>query len=172
MGTDQQSYESDHYSIVPEPSRGRTFVRLERILYLAGYETPPRRNDANVRLKRIHDMLRAGSFDFALEEFLMLYDRTGPTDREFNSDLDGLTAPNFATAVILLDGLPKWLFEAISKCMQKRFSQQRNQSDMDANLRALVLRECLEEIQRMTSPMPQILPHLTFVASGRRSKLT
>jgi transcriptional regulator with XRE-family HTH domain len=112
-------------------------IPLSRVLYLAGYETPPRRNDSNVRLKRIHDMLRAGSFDFALEEFLMLYDRIRPTDRELNSDWDGLTAPNFATAVILLDGLPKWLFEAISKCMQKRFSQQRNQSDMDANLRAL-----------------------------------
>ena len=95
-------------------------VPERRIMYLAGYKISPRRNDASHQLRRMHDMLLAGSLDIALEEFLSLYDRIRPTDRESRSDFNGLTAPNFASAIIFLERLPNWLLEEIIKAMQKR----------------------------------------------------
>ena len=130
-----------------------------RILYLAGYKTSPRRNDANHRLRRMHDMLLAGSLEDALEELLWLYDQIRPSNGRFSSDLDGLTAPSFAGAVILLEGLPKWLFEVILRCMHNRFSQQINQGEMECSLRDLVLKESIEELQRLAPPPLQMAPH-------------
>lgn len=123
-------------------------IPLARILYLTGHEIAPRRNDANVRLRRIHDMLRAGSLDSALVEFLNLYDRIRPADSEITSNWDGRTAPDFATTVMLLDKLPKWLFEVITKCMQKRFSERQVQRRSDHDLRSLIVTECIDEVHR------------------------
>ena len=121
-------------------------IPLARILYLTGHEIAPRRNDANVRLRRIHDMLRAGSLDSALIEFLNLYDKIRPADSEIFSNWDGRTAPDFAATVMLLDKLPKWLFEVVTKCMQKRFSERQDQRRSDRDLRSLIVTECMEEV--------------------------
>lgn len=123
-------------------------IPLARILYLTGHEIAPRRNDANVRLRRIHDMLRAGSLDAALAEFLHLYDRIRPADSEIASNWDGRTAPDFAMTVMLLDKLPKWLFEVVTKCMQKRFSERQVQRRSDHDLRSLIVTECIDEVHR------------------------
>ena len=82
-------------------------VSVARIAYLAGYKTAPKRNDANSQLKRIHDLLRIGRLDLALENFLLLYYHIGRLDPELNSYLDSIAPANFATAVISLDRLPK-----------------------------------------------------------------
>lgn len=141
-------------------------VPLRRILYLAGHKTSPRRNDANHRLRRIHHMLHVGNLDDALEELLLLHDRIWRTEGTLSSDLDGLTALNFARALILLDGLPEWLFEVILTCMQKRFSPRRKPTGMNAELRVLVL-ECIDEIERTVPALPQIALHSASVGSGR-----
>ena len=91
-------------------------------------------------------MLRAGSLDSALIEFLNLYDKIRPADSEIFSNWDGRTAPDFAATVMLLDKLPKWLFEVVTKCMQKRFSERQDQRRSDRDLRSLIVTECIEEV--------------------------
>src|SRR5437879_1484350 len=91
-------------------------ISIGRVRYLAGYKAEPKRNDPMKRLRRIHDMLVAGEFDYALEQFLLVYQSIKPTDVEATLYIDGLTPPNFAQAVIFLDALPTWLFEKVLKC--------------------------------------------------------
>ena len=118
-----------------------------RILYLAGYKTSPRRNDATHRLRRMHDMLLAGSLDTALEEVLFLYDRIRPSERGSSSNLDGLTAPNFARAVVLLDRLPSWLVDEILKAMQDRVVDKKKQEpEIHPRLKKLIRTKCIDAL--------------------------
>lgn len=134
-------------------------VSVARIAYLAGYKTAPKRNDANAQLRRIHDLLRIGRLDLALESFLLLYYHIGRLDPGLNSYLDGGIAPaNFATAVISLDRLPKWLFEVIAQCMQKMFSERQDPKWLAYNLRRVVLKECTDEMQKKLSPLSLQVP--------------
>jgi transcriptional regulator with XRE-family HTH domain len=119
-----------------------------RILYLAGHKVAPRRNDVNVRLRRVHDMLRIGRLDLALKYFLLLYYQIGRFDTGPGYHPHRLTAPNFATAVMSLENLPKWLFEVIANCMQEILSEQHDQKQPTPSLRTTVLRECIDEMQR------------------------
>lgn len=105
-----------------------------RLLYLAGYKISPRRHDATHRLRRMHDMLLTGNLDIALQELLWLYDRMRPNDRESSSDMDGVTAPNFATATVLLERLPGWLLDVILKAMQERVND-KQQHDLETHPR-------------------------------------
>jgi hypothetical protein len=118
------------------------------MLYLAGHKVPPRRNDVNVRLRRVHDMLRIGRLDLALKYFLLLYYQTARFDAGPGYHPHRLTAPNFATAVMSLESLPKWLFEVIANCMQEILSEQQDQKQPTSSLRTMVLRECIDEMQR------------------------
>lgn len=141
---------------------------MRRIKSLVGYKVPRVRNDVLVVLKRIVDMFRAGRFDFALEELLLLYDRFRP-DRALDGHmLDGITPPQFAQAVIFLDGLPKWLLEDLLICMQRRCQKRKEPTDVDIELRLLVLERCIHEIVRLT-PRAPVVPHLTSVGTGERS---
>ena len=133
-------------------------VSVARIAYLAGYKTAPKRNDANSQLKRIHDLLRIGRLDLALENFLLLYYHIGRLDPELNSYLDSIAPANFATAVISLDRLPKWLFEVIAQCMQKMFSERQDPKWWTYNLRKVVFKECTDEMQKKLSPMSLQVP--------------
>jgi transcriptional regulator with XRE-family HTH domain len=134
-------------------------VSVARIAYLAGYKTAPKRNDANAQLRRIHDLLRIGRLDLALESFLLLYYHIGRLDPGLNSYLDGGIAPaNFATAVISLDRLPKWLFEVIAQCMQKMFSERQDPKWLTYNLRRVVLKECTDEMLKKLSPLSLQVP--------------
>jgi len=73
--------------------------------------------------------------------------------------LDGGIAPaNFATAVISLDRLPKWLFEVIAQCMQKMFSERQDPKWLAYNLRRVVLKECTDEMQKKLSPLSLQVP--------------
>jgi transcriptional regulator with XRE-family HTH domain len=133
-------------------------VSVARIAYLAGYKTAPKRNDANSQLKRIHDLLRIGRLDLALENFLLLYYHIGRLDPELNSYLDSIAPANFATAVISLDRLPKWLFEVIAQCMQKTFSERQDPKWWTYNLRRVVFKECTDEMQNKLSPLSLQVP--------------
>jgi len=133
-------------------------VSVARIAYLAGYKTAPKRNDANSQLKRIHDLLRIGRLDLALENFLLLYYHIGRLDPELNSYLDSIAPANFATAVISLDRLPKWLFEVIAQCMQKMFSERQDPKWWTYNLRRVVFKECTGEMQNKLSTLSLQVP--------------
>ena len=133
-------------------------VSVARIAYLAGYKTAPKRNDANSQLKRIHDLLRIGRLDLALENFLLLYYHIGRLDPELNSYLDSIAPANFATAVISLDRLPKWLFEVIAQCMQKMFSERQDPKWWTYNLRRVVFKECTDEMQNKLSTLSLQVP--------------
>jgi transcriptional regulator with XRE-family HTH domain len=118
-----------------------------RILYLAGYKISPRRNDAAERLRRMHDMLLAGSLDIALEELLFLYYRIGQNNRGLSSDLDGMTAPNFATATVLLERLPGWLLDVILKAMQERVNdKQQHDPETRYRVKHLIRKKCIEAL--------------------------
>src|SRR5712692_6042035 len=91
-----------------------------RIMYLTGHPISSKKNDAMVRLRRIHAFLIAGNLEVALEDFFLLYDSLRPPKDKPNSDIDGLTPPNFANAVAFLDELPMWLFKMVLVCMQTR----------------------------------------------------
>lgn len=131
-------------------------IPLARMLFLAGYKVAPKRNDVSVRLRRVHDMLRIGRLDLALKYFLLLYYQIGPFDAGPGYHPHRLTAPNFATAVISLESLPKWLFEVIAKCMQEILSERQDEKWPSYNLRRVVLKECLDEIQKRTSALSQV----------------
>src|ERR1044072_4359705 len=133
-------------------------VSVARIAYLAGYKTAPKRNDANSQLRRIHDLLRIGRLDLALENFLLLYYHIGRLDPELNSYLDSIAPGNFATAVISLDRLPKWLFEVIAQCMQKMFSERQDPKWWTYNLRRVVFKECNDEMQNKLSTLSLQVP--------------
>ena len=122
-------------------------VAPARLLHLAGYKTSPKRNDATHRLRRMHDLLLAGSLDIALEEFLWLYDRTKPSDGEY---MDGVTAPNFATATKLLEGLPGWLLEVILKAMLERINDKKQHDpEMRAREKNLIREKCIEALRNI-----------------------
>lgn len=122
-------------------------VTERRILYLAGYKVSPRLNDASHQLRRMHDMLLAGNLDIALEEFLSLYERIRPTDRESHSDFNGLTAPNFANAIICLERLPNWLLESIVKALQERTSGSAQESEINPGSKNLIRKKCNEALR-------------------------
>jgi transcriptional regulator with XRE-family HTH domain len=122
-------------------------VPERRILYLAGYKISPRLNDASHQLRRMHDMLLAGSLDIALQEFLSLYERIRPTDRQSRSDFNGLTAPNFASAIIFLERLPNWLLAETIKAMQERTSGGEQNTDTHARSKNLIRKKCVEALR-------------------------
>jgi hypothetical protein len=55
-----------------------------------------------------------------------------------------------------LENLPKWLFEVIAKCMQEILSERQDEKWPSYNLRRVVLKECLDEIQKRTSALSQV----------------
>lgn len=126
-------------------------VPERRILYLAGYEIAPRRNDASHQLRRMHDMLLAGSLDMALEEFLSLYEPTRPTDRASRSDFNGLTAPNFASAIIFLERLPNWLLVEILKAMQKQTIGTGQETETHPSDKNFIRKKCNEALHEHRS---------------------
>lgn len=95
-------------------------VPLEKMLDRAGYRASPKRNAAKDRLGRIYDLLCAGNVDLAILELLRLNDRVRGSRTAVGPRVGGVTATNFARAVILLDGLPDWLLDETLKVLQER----------------------------------------------------
>jgi transcriptional regulator with XRE-family HTH domain len=146
-------------------------ISIGRLRYLAGYKAFPKRHDAKKRLRRIHDMLVAGEFDCALEQFLLVYQSIKPDD-ESDLYIDGLTPPNFANAVISLDGLPRWLFARIITWGQKRVEREKTEPGTKVRFRNLVVNECLVELRRNTPPIIDSFPQINVLGSARPERLT
>jgi transcriptional regulator with XRE-family HTH domain len=95
-------------------------VPLERMLDRAGYRASPKRNAAKDRLGRIYNLLCAGCEDLAIIELLRLNDRLRGGRTAVGPRVGGVTATNFARAVILLDGLPDYLLDKTLNVLQER----------------------------------------------------
>lgn len=95
-------------------------VPLEKMLDRAGYRASPKRNAAKDRLGRIYNLLCAGSVDLAILELLRLNDRIKGGRTAVGPRVGGVTATNFARAVVLLDGLPDWLLDETLKALRER----------------------------------------------------
>jgi len=95
-------------------------VPLERMLDRAGYRASPKRNAAKDRLGRIYNLLCAGCVDLAILELLRLNDRLRGGRTAVGPRVGGVTATNFARAVILLDGLPDYLLDKTLNVLQER----------------------------------------------------
>lgn len=141
-----------------------------RIFYLAGHKPPPKLNDANVLLRRAHDMMLAGDLVRALEEFLLIYGRITADKAGSDVNIDGVTPTNFANAVIFLDALPLWLFERIVTWGQKRLEREKKQKGIKVRFRNLVLNECMDELRRQTPRIIDTYPEVNFVGSGLHEK--
>lgn len=165
-------YEYGHR--VPRERLGKIAEALNiaptRIFYLAGYRPPPKLNDATVLLRRAHDMMLAGDFVSALEQFLLIYGRIRGTKAGSDVNMDGVTPTNFANAVIFLDALPSWLFERIVTWGQKRLEREKNQKGIKVRFRNLVLNECMDELRWQTPRLIDTCPEVYFVGSGLSEK--
>ena len=95
-------------------------VPLEKMLDRAGYRASPKRNAAKDRLGRIYDLLCAGCVDLAILELLRLNDRVRGSRTAVGLRFGGVTATNFARAIVLLDTLPDWLVDETLKVLQER----------------------------------------------------
>jgi transcriptional regulator with XRE-family HTH domain len=164
----------EHGDRVPREKFGKIAkaldIELRRIFYLAGYKTPPTRNDANVLLRQMHNKMLAGDLVGALEQFLLVYARIRADQAESYSNVDGVTPTNFANAVISLDALPLWLFERILGWMQSRVEEEREKPEVKVRFRNLVLKECIEELYQQTPPIIYTYPEVVFVGSGLPEK--
>src|SRR5436190_7463890 len=95
-------------------------IERQRIYYLAGYDVPRKRNDAQALLRHMHVTLRSGDLTSALGQFFVLYETLRPEEDKSDREIDSTLAQEFAKAVIFLDMLPTWLFEIVLGCMQHR----------------------------------------------------
>jgi hypothetical protein len=53
--------------------------------------------------------------------------------------------------------------------MERRYEERNEPTDVDIELKLVVLERCVHEIVRLTPAMPEVMPHLTSVATGERS---
>jgi transcriptional regulator with XRE-family HTH domain len=121
-------------------------VPLEKMLDRAGYRASPKRNAAKDRLGRIYDLLCAGNVDLAILELLRLNDRIRGSRTAVGPRVGGVTATNFARAVILLDGLPDWLLDTTLNVLQERTKG----NGIDATqprVKNLILKKCGETLR-------------------------
>ena len=95
-------------------------VPLEKMLDRAGYRASPKRNAAKDRLGRIYNLLCAGCVDLAILELLRLNDRLKGGRSTAGPRVGGVTATNFARAIVLLDTLPDWLLDETLNVLQER----------------------------------------------------
>jgi transcriptional regulator with XRE-family HTH domain len=124
-------------------------VPLEKMLDRAGYRASPKRNAAKDRLGRIYNLLCAGCVDLAILELLRLNDRLRGGRTAAGPRVGGVTATNFARAVILLDGLPDWLLDTTLNVLQERIKG----NGIDATqprVKNLILKKCGETLRSTT----------------------
>jgi transcriptional regulator with XRE-family HTH domain len=164
----------EHGDRVPREKFGKIAkaldIELRRIFYLAGYKTPPTRNDANVLLRQMHNKMLAGDLVGALEQFLLIYGRIRADQAKSDVNIDGVTPTNFANAVIFLDAVPLWLFGRIVTWGLKRLEREKNQKGVKVRFRNLVLNECMDELRRQTPRILDTYPEVNFVGSGLPEK--
>ena len=121
-------------------------VPLERMLDRAGYRASPKRNAAKDRLGRIYNLLCAGCVDLAILELLRLNDRLRGGRSAAGPRVGGVTATNFARAVVLLDALPDWLLDETLKALRDR--TKRNALDeTHPRVKNLIWKRCRETLR-------------------------
>ena len=124
-------------------------VPLEKMLDRAGYRASPKRNAAKDRLGRIYDLLCAGCVDLAILELLRLNDRVRGSRTAVGPRGGGVTATNFARAVILLDGLPDWLLDETLNVLQER-TKGKELDETQHRVKNLILKKCGETLRSTT----------------------
>lgn len=125
---------------------GTLNVPLETMLERAGYRTSPRRNDVKGRLARMSDLLFAGGLDFAVLELLRLNERIAGNKGGVAPRAGGLSATDFANAVMLLDRLPTNLFGIILHAMQQRANDKPRESNTRTSQSNLIRKRCVEAL--------------------------
>ena len=129
------------------PTVARTLnVPLETLLARAGYRTSPRRNDVKGRLARMSDMLFVGALDFAVLELLRLNERIVGSKGGVAPRAGGLSATDFANAVMLLDRLPTNLFGLILHAMQHRADDKPREPKTLTSQTHRIRKKCIEAL--------------------------
>lgn len=129
------------------PTVSRTLnVPLETMLARAGYRVSPRRNDVKGRLVRMADMLFVGALDFAVLELLRLNARIADRKGGVAPSAGGLSATDFAKAVMLLDRLPTNLFGIILHAMQERVHDKPREPKTLTSPNNLIRKKCVEAL--------------------------
>ena len=120
-------------------------VPLERMLDRAGYRASPKRNAAKDRLGRIYDLLCAGCVDLAILELLRLNDRLRG-GRTAVGPRGGVTATNFARAIVLLDTLPHWLLDETMNVLRER-TKGKELDETQHRVKNLIWKKCGETLR-------------------------
>jgi transcriptional regulator with XRE-family HTH domain len=129
------------------PAVARTLnVPLETMLERAGYRTSPRRNDVKGRLARMAEILFVDRLDFAVLELLRLNERISGNRGGVAPRAGGLSATDFANAVMLLDRLPTNLFGIILHAMQERARDKPSEPKTLTSHNNLIRKKCIEAL--------------------------
>ena len=120
-------------------------VPLEKMLDRAGYRASPKRNAAKDRLGRIYNLLCAGNVDLAILELLRLNDRLKGGRSTAGPRAGGVTATNFARAIVLLDTLPDWLLDETMNVLQER-TKGKELDETQHRVKNLIWKKCGETL--------------------------
>lgn len=121
-------------------------VPLERMLDRAGYRASPKRNAAKDRIARIYNLLSAGCVDLAILELLRLNDKLSGGRTAVGPRVGGVTATNFARAIVLLDTLPDWLLDETLKVLRER-TKGNALDETHPRLKNLIWKRCGETLR-------------------------
>jgi transcriptional regulator with XRE-family HTH domain len=121
-------------------------VPLERMLDRAGYQASPKRNAAKDRIARIYNLLSAGCVDLAILELLRLNDKLSGGRTAVGPRVGGVTATNFARAIVLLDTLPDWLLDETLKVLRER-TKGNALDETHPRLKNLIWKRCGETLR-------------------------
>jgi transcriptional regulator with XRE-family HTH domain len=121
-------------------------VPLEKMLDRAGYRASPKRNAAKDRLGRIYNLLCAGCVDLAILELLRLNDRLKGGMSTAGPRVGGVTATNFARAIVLLDTLPDWLLDETLNVLQER-TKGKELDETQHRVKNLIWKKCGETLR-------------------------
>ncbi len=129
------------------PTVARTLnVPLETMLERAGYKTSPRRNDVKGRLGRMAEILFVGRLEFAVLELLRLNERISGNKGGVAPRPGGLSATDFANAVMLVDRLPTNLFDVLLHAMQERAGDKSSEPKTLTSQNNLIRKKCIEAL--------------------------
>src|SRR5215211_6517101 len=119
---------------------------LKKMLDRAGYRASPKRNAAKDRLGRIYNLLCAGCVDLAILELLRLNDRLKGERSATGPRVGGVTATNFARAIVLLDTLPDWLLDETLNVLQER-TKGKELDETQHRVKNLIWKKCGETLR-------------------------
>jgi len=146
-------------------------VPLERMLDRAGYRASPKRNAAKDRLDRIYNLLCAGSVDLAILELLRLNDRLRGCRTAAGPGVDGVTATNFARAVVLLNGLPDYLLDKTLNVLQER-TKDKGLDTTQLPVKNLIWKKCGEALDTTNTEISRFAPPSSSESDRRSNRFT